>query len=62
MVSKNEQEYKTLQKPENLTVLNNTIAEIKKGVSVNVEYKEEKKELSMEELLKQKLGDDLNIN
>ncbi len=62
LVSKNEQEYKTLQKPENLTVLNNTIAEIKKGVSVNVEYKEEKKELSMEELLKQKLGDDLNIN
>ena len=62
LVSKNEQEYKTLQKPENLAVLNSTMAEIKKGVLVNVEYKEEKKELSMEELLKQKLGDDLKIN
>ena len=62
LVSKNEQEYKTLQKPENLAVLNSAMAEIKKGVSVNVEYKEEKKELSMEELLKQKLGDDLKIN
>lgn len=61
LVSKNEQEFKTLQKPDNLLILNNTMSEIKKGITVNIEYKEEVKELTMEELLKQKLGDDLNI-
>ncbi len=61
LINSNEQEYKILNKPENLNVLNSTMAEIEKGVRVSVEYKEEVRELTTEELLKQKLGDDLII-
>ena len=35
--------------------------EIKSGYSVKVEYKEEKVEKSIEEILKEKFGDDITI-
>ena len=61
LISKKEAEYKALTKEENLTILNKIMNEIKSGYSVKVEYKEEKVEKTIEELLKEKFGDDITI-
>lgn len=61
LVSNNEQEYKVLNKPENITALNDAMKDVQANIKVLVEYKEIVKELTTEELLKQKLGEDLNI-
>lgn len=61
LVSNNEQEYKVLNKPENITALNDAMKDVQANIKVSVEYKEIVKELTTEELLKQKLGGDLNI-
>lgn len=60
--SSNEQEFKTLTKPDNLKILNDTMNEIENGVKVSVEFKEEKKQPSIEEMLKEKFGNDLKID
>lgn len=60
--SSNEQEFKTLTKPDNLKILNYTMNEIENGVKVSVEFKEEKKQPSIEEMLKEKFGNDLKID
>lgn len=60
--SSNEQEFKTLTKPDNLKILNDTMNEIENGIKVSVEFKEEKKQPSIEEMLKEKFGNDLKID
>lgn len=62
LTSNNEQEYKTLTKPQNIKILNDCMSEIKSGVTINVVLKQEKKELTVEEILKEKFGKDLKIN
>ena len=61
LISKKEAEFKALTKPENLKVLNETMESIKHGYSVSVELKEEKVEPTIEELLKEKFGDDITF-
>ena len=61
LISKKEAEYTALTKEENLKILNRTMNEIKSGYAVKVEYKEEKVEKSIEEILKEKFGDDITI-
>ncbi len=61
LISSHEQEYKALTKPENLKILNNALSEIKSGYSVNVEYKEEKIEKSVEDILREKFGNDISF-
>lgn len=61
LISSHEQEFKALTKPDNLKILNNIMNEIKSGYSINVEYKEEKVEKSVEDILREKFGDDINF-
>ena len=60
--STNEQEFKTLTKTENLQILNNAMSKINSNITVKVVFEEEKTEKSVEEMLKEKFGSDLNIN
>ena len=61
LISSKEQEYKALTRPENLNILNKALADIKSGYSVRVEYKEEKVEKSVEDILREKFGNDINF-
>lgn len=61
LLSHSEQEFAVLNKATNISALNDAVKEINANVSVKVEYKKIVKELTTEELLRQKLGDDLNI-
>lgn len=61
LISNHEQEFNALTKPDNIKILNDTMNEIKNGYSVKVEYKEEKIEKSVEDILREKFGDDINF-
>lgn len=61
LTSHNEQEYKTLSKPDNINVLNKTLDSIQSGAKINVVYTQEKKDPTVEDLLREKFGDDIKI-
>ncbi len=61
ITSNNLQEYNTLKKSNNIDILNNALNQVVKGAKINIEYKEEEVEPSVEDLLKSKLGDNIKI-
>ena len=61
LTSHNEQEYKTLLKLDNINVLNKTLDSIQSGAKINVVYTQEKKAPTVEDLLREKFGDDIKI-
>lgn len=61
LVSCNEVEFNTLSKSGNLKTLNNAIKQIDESFSVTVEYVEKQHEKTVEEILKEKFGNDIKI-
>ena len=61
LVSHNQQEFNTLSKPDNIKILNDALNEIMSGTRINIQYIEEKKEPTIEDLLREKFGDDIKI-
>lgn len=61
LISHNEMEFNMLNKAINLATLNNAINQINEQFSVVVEYKETPKSKSVEEVLKEKFGNDIKI-
>ena len=51
----------TIEPTQYLNILNKALADIKSGYSVRVEYKEEKVEKSVEDILREKFGNDINF-
>ncbi len=61
LVSNNEVEFNTLNKQQNIKTLNAAIKQIDEQFEVVVEYKEKLHEKSVEEVLKEKFGNDIKI-
>ena len=61
LFSQNQQEFNALSKPDNIKILNDALNEIMSGTRINIQYIEEKKEPTIEDLLREKFGDDIKI-